>query len=71
MAAFASRLAACFIAALSFIAAAHAKDPLPSWNEGAARRALVDFVKATTTRGSPDYVPLADRIAVFDNDGTL
>ena len=47
------------------------KDPLPSWNDGAARKAVVEFVKATTTKGSPKFVPPAERIAVFDNDGTL
>ena len=46
-------------------------DPLPSWNEGAARARLVDFVKRVTTNGAPDLVPLGERIAVFDNDGTL
>jgi hypothetical protein len=46
-------------------------DPLPSWNNGAARQAIVEFVKATTTKGSPKFVPPAERIAVFDNDGTL
>jgi phosphoglycolate phosphatase-like HAD superfamily hydrolase len=52
-------------------AAAAAADPLPSWNEGAARKALVDFVGRTTKEGGPDFVPPAERIAVFDNDGTL
>jgi len=51
--------------------AARAQDPLPSWNEGAARTAIVDFVKATTTTGSPQFVPPEDRIATFDQDGTL
>jgi hypothetical protein len=46
-------------------------DPLPSWNEGAAKSRVVAFVRAVTTEGSKDYVPPADRIAVFDNDGTL
>jgi phosphoglycolate phosphatase-like HAD superfamily hydrolase len=46
-------------------------DPLPSWNEGAARQAIVDFVQRTTTDGSADFVPVPERIAVFDNDGTL
>jgi len=46
-------------------------DPLPSWNEGASKSALLAFVAATTDEGSPDFVPAADRIAVFDNDGTL
>ena len=43
---------------------------LPSWNEGAAKSAIVDFVERATTDG-PDFVPVADRIAAFDNDGTL
>jgi len=47
------------------------KYPLPSWNDGAARQAIVEFVKATTTKGSPKFVPPAERIATFDNDGTL
>jgi phosphoserine phosphatase len=46
-------------------------DPLPSWNEGAAKQAILDFVKRTTTEGSADFVPVPERIAVFDNDGTL
>jgi len=45
--------------------------PLDSWNDGAAKRVVVDFVKRVTTPGSPAFVPPADRIAVFDNDGTL
>jgi phosphoserine phosphatase len=52
-------------------APAAAADPLPSWNEGTARKALVDFVARTTARGTADFVPPAERIAVFDNDGTL
>src|SRR5262245_55326691 len=48
-----------------------AADPLPSWNDGTARTALIDFVGRTTTQGGPDFVPPAERIAVFDNDGTL
>src|SRR5262245_21968931 len=46
-------------------------DPLPSWNEGAARKAVLDFVQATTDKASPKYIPPAERIATFDNDGTL
>jgi phosphoserine phosphatase len=46
-------------------------DPLPSWNDGEARHAIIDFVTRVTTEGGPDFVPLADRVAVFDNDGTL
>jgi hypothetical protein len=46
-------------------------DPLPSWNDGPAKQAILDFVKATTDQASPKFVPPAERIAVFDNDGTL
>jgi hypothetical protein len=46
-------------------------DPLPSWNEGSAKQAIISFVRATTTQGSPRFVPPAERIATFDNDGTL
>jgi phosphoserine phosphatase len=46
-------------------------DPLPSWNDGVAKRAIVSFVKATTEPGSADFVPQSERIATFDQDGTL
>ena len=46
-------------------------DPLPSWNDGAAKQSIVAFVKDTTTQGSPKFVPPAERIATFDQDGTL
>jgi len=46
-------------------------DPLPSWSDGAAKKAIVEFVQATTTQGSPKFVPTAERIATFDQDGTL
>lgn len=52
-------------------AQANGGDPLPSWNEGGARQRIIDFVTATTTEGSKDFVAAADRIAVFDNDGCL
>jgi len=45
--------------------------PLASWNEGAAKQAIIDFVHRVTTEGSPDFVPVPERIATFDNDGTL
>ncbi|RUU28324.1 HAD family hydrolase [Mesorhizobium sp. M6A.T.Ce.TU.016.01.1.1] len=45
--------------------------PLPSWNEGPAKRAILDFVERVTQEGGMDFVPLASRIATFDNDGTL
>jgi phosphoserine phosphatase len=48
-----------------------AEDPLPSWNDGAAKQAIVKFVNAVTTTGGADYVAPADRIATFDQDGTL
>jgi len=46
-------------------------DPLPSWNEGPAKRAILDFVARVTTAGGTDFVPVPERIATFDNDGTL
>ncbi|WP_245350722.1 HAD family hydrolase [Bradyrhizobium sp. UFLA03-84] len=46
-------------------------DPLPSWNDGAPKRAITDFVARVTKQGGPDFVPAAERIATFDNDGTL
>lgn len=46
-------------------------DPLPSWNDGAAKSGILDFVARTAKEGGPDFVPPAERIAVFDNDGTL
>ncbi len=48
-----------------------AADPLPSWNEGPNKQRIVEFVKTVTTEGSKDYVAPAERIATFDNDGTL
>jgi phosphoglycolate phosphatase-like HAD superfamily hydrolase len=50
---------------------AQAADPLASWNDGPAKQAIVEFVKATTTQGSPQFVPPEARIATFDQDGTL
>src|SRR5262245_46793611 len=46
-------------------------EPLPSWNDGAAKARIVSFVQAVTTQGGADFVAAAERIAVFDNDGTL
>ena len=48
-----------------------ADDPLPSWNDTAPRKAILAFVEKVTRDGSPDFVPVPERIAVFDNDGTL
>jgi hypothetical protein len=67
-----SLIAAALISAAVFsTTVSRAADPLPSWNDGAAKKAIVAFVQATTTRGSPKFVPPAERIATFDNDGTL
>jgi len=48
-----------------------AEDRLPSWNETASKKAIVAFVEKTTSEGSAEFVPPTERIAVFDNDGTL
>jgi len=48
-----------------------ADDPLPSWNDTATKKAIVAFVEKVTKEGSPDFVPMPERIATFDNDGTL
>ena len=50
---------------------AAAAEALPSWNDGPSKRAIVKFVTEVTTTGAPTFVPVADRLAVFDNDGTL
>jgi hypothetical protein len=62
------RLVPC-LAAFPLLAAA--ADPLPSWNETAPKKAILAFVAKATTKGSPGYVNPDERIAVFDNDGTL
>jgi hypothetical protein len=49
----------------------YAQDPLPSWNDTASKKAIVAFVEKVTKEGSPEFVPPAERIATFDNDGTL
>ena len=46
-------------------------EPLPSWNDGPTKQSITDFVAAVTTAGGPDFVPPDQRIATFDNDGTL
>ncbi len=59
-------------AALAFFAVrAAAQSPLASWNDGPAKKAIVDFVQATATQGSPNFMPFDERIATFDQDGTL
>lgn len=57
--------------AIVFSSSLAAQDPLPSWNEGAAKTAIIEFVTKVTDEESPDYVPAPERIATFDNDGTL
>src|SRR5499426_402282 len=60
------------VASLAFVAQAIAQtDPLPSWNDGPAKRAIVAFVETTTAQDSPHFVQPAERIATFDQDGTL
>jgi len=59
------------LALLMFASAAYAADSLPSWNDTAPKKAIVAFVEKVTKEGSPDFVPVPKRIAVFDNDGTL
>src|SRR5438093_11063839 len=56
---------------LLFVNAAFAADPLPSWNDGPAKQSIITFVEKVTKEGSPDFVPMPERIATFDNDGTL
>src|SRR5579862_991270 len=56
---------------LLFANVALAADPLPSWNDTAAKKAILIFVEKVTKEDSPDFVPVPERIATFDNDGTL
>ncbi len=65
-------LAAALVCTLAFTTTvSRAADPLPSWNEGKAKQSIVAFVEKVTKPGSPDFVPVPERIATFDNDGTL
>jgi len=61
----------CFALLFLVTSVAYCADPLPSWNEGAAKQSIITFVEKVTKSGSPDFVPVQERIAVFDNDGTL
>jgi hypothetical protein len=66
------RLVSVATVALGLVAAVtSAQETLPSWNDGPARQAIIEFVKTTTTQGSPQFVPPEQRIATFDQDGTL
>jgi len=62
---------ALFTLLLTVVVAHSQTDPLPSWNESPAKQAIIKFVAATTTEGSPEFVPAAARLATFDQDGTL
>ena len=64
-------LASSFILLFTAHLSARSNVWLPSWNHGAAKQAITQFVQEVTTLGGPNYVPPAERIAVFDNDGTL
>lgn len=63
--------AAAFVLAFSWTGSSFAEDMLRSWNDTASKKALITFVERVTKQGSPDFVPPAERIATFDNDGTL
>ncbi len=67
------RLIIVMLATLARCSGSHcgAAEPLPSWNDGPAKEAIVHFVQRVTSKSSPDYVPPAERIATFDNDGCL
>jgi phosphoserine phosphatase len=65
-------MAAALVGALAFTTVvSHAADPLPSWHDGPAKQSIISFVENVATPGSPDFVPVSERIAAFDNDGTL
>ena len=65
-------IAIALLAPLAFTATrARAADPLPSWNDGPAKQSIIGFVEKVTKPGSPQFVPVPERIATFDNDGTL
>jgi hypothetical protein len=67
-----SRLLAAGLALLCVLGApARAADPLPSWNDGPSKARIIGFVEAVTDRTGKDFVPEPERVAVFDNDGTL
>ncbi len=53
------------------VSSAQAGDPLPSWNDGSAKQSIMTFVETVTAQGTPEFVPPEERIATFDNDGTL
>jgi len=64
-------IAAALIVVVAWTSTGQSPDPLPSWNDGPARQAIIDFVTATSTPGEATFVPQAERIATFDQDGPL
>ncbi len=66
-----TRMPFCLAIAAAFFTSAAVSDPLPSWNDGETKTAIVEFVDSVTDPDADTYVPERDRIAVFDNDGTL
>ncbi len=61
-----------FLTLLSFLTLSlHATDMLPSWDEGTSKQSIINYVTAVTQKGTADFIPIKDRIVVFDNDGTL
>jgi len=69
------RFPAFLLALIASLVSCHAalaeNDPLPSWNDGSTKQAILGFVQSATDRTGPGFVPPAERIATFDNDGTL
>lgn len=65
------RIVAVAAIAVSSTAPGFAQEPLPSWNDTTPKKAIMACVERVTKQGSPDFVPPAERIATFDNDGTL
>jgi hypothetical protein len=61
----------CFALTVGCLETTETSDSLPSWNDGKAKQSIIEFVATVTKEGSPDFVPPPERIAVFDNDGTL
>jgi hypothetical protein len=66
-----SSIAAAVLCVLAATTSARAADPRPSWNDGTSKQSILTFVSKVTKEGSPEFVPPAERIATFDNDGTL
>jgi phosphoglycolate phosphatase-like HAD superfamily hydrolase len=64
-------VASAIVSMAAVAAATAADDPLPSWNDGPSKSAILDFVSKAVDSGGPGFIPEAERIAVFDNDGTL